>query len=135
MSKAVAIELDIITQRTKPIIELGNRIRDLKSDIRGTNSPELLEMQLHDLSDEARALKDYPYKSGSFPQLMELIARAFAPPNSPADYDSKIIDYLADVVVESAKKSDITPAYVSARVSVLQELAEKHGIEIKADYI
>lgn len=29
----------------------------------------------------------------------------------------------------------MTPAYVSARVYELQELAKSHGIEIKADYV
>ena len=131
----LAKEVDVLTERQKPIIELGNRIRGLKSDIRGTNSPELLEMQANDLSDTARALKDYPYKSGSFPQLMEFIARALAPPNNPAYYDSKIIDYLADVVVDSAKNSDITPSDVSAKVRKLERIAMNNGIIIQADYI
>lgn len=82
MTPNLVKEGGVVAERRKPILGLGGVISDLKLDIEGlkmTNSLKLLEMQLCDLTERARGLKDCPYKSGAFPQLMEFVARAFEP--------------------------------------------------------
>lgn len=123
---------DLMVYRDNRLLELAGGINSFREGLeRRTHPGTVIQLQeiAAEISSCARAIKETCDRGDSFPQFLEVVAKAFGPDNVAYLYTPNNFEFLEARIGAAVNTVDLTMAQVSRVVYQLR----RRGI--KADYL